>query len=193
MKFGVSSFFVTHTFLCLEDTTIKDQQLLNEQIREREIRVIDSEGNQLGIMSSRDALNIAIEKELDLVMISPQAKPPVCKIMDYGKFKYEMIKKAKEAKKNQKVVEMKEIWLSATIDTNDLLTKAKQAEKFLKSGDRVRVSIRLKGRQMARPEIGIKVMEEFIEILKETATVDKKPSLEGRSIAMILNPPSAKK
>mgnify|MGYP000078188985 CR=1 FL=1 len=144
-------------------------------------------------MSSRDALGIAMEKELDLVMISPQAKPPVCKIMDYGKFKYEMIKKAKEAKKNQKVVEMKEIWLSATIDTNDLLTKAKQAEKFLKGGDRVRVSIRLKGRQMARPEIGIKVMEEFIEVLKETATVDKKPSLEGRSIAMILNPPSAKK
>ncbi|MCI8728908.1 MAG: translation initiation factor IF-3 [Clostridia bacterium] len=172
---------------------MKDQQLLNEQIREREIRVIDSEGNQLGIMSSRDALGIAMEKELDLVMISPQAKPPVCKIMDYGKFKYEMIKKAKEAKKNQKVVEMKEIWLSATIDTNDLLTKAKQAEKFLKGGDRVRVSIRLKGRQMARPEIGIKVMEEFIEVLKETATVDKKPSLEGRSIAMILNPPSAKK
>lgn len=193
MKFGVGNCFVTHIFLCLEDTTIKDQQLLNEQIREREIRVIDSEGNQLGIMSSRDALNIAMEKELDLVMISPQAKPPVCKIMDYGKFKYEMIKKAKEAKKNQKVVEMKEIWLSATIDTNDLLTKAKQAEKFLKGGDRVRVSIRLKGRQMARPEIGIKVMEEFIEILKETATVDKKPSLEGRSIAMILNPPSAKK
>lgn len=144
-------------------------------------------------MSSRDALGIAMEKELDLVMISPQAKPPVCKIMDYGKFKYEMIKKAKEAKKNQKVVEMKEIWLSATIDTNDLLTKAKQAEKFLKGGDRVRVSIRLKGRQMARPEIGIKVMEEFIEVLKETATVDKKPSLEGSSIAMILNPPSAKK
>jgi len=144
-------------------------------------------------MSSRDALGIAMEKELDLVMISPQAKPPVCKIMDYGKFKYEMIKKAKEAKKNQKVVEMKEIWLSATIDTNDLLTKAKQAEKFLKGGDRVRVSIRLKGRQMARPEIGIKVMEEFIEVLKETATADKKPSLEGRSIAMILNPPSAKK
>lgn len=180
-------------FYVWEDTTIKDQQLINEQIREKEIRVIDAEGNQLGIMSSREAMDIAIERDLDLVMISPQAQPPVCRIMNYGKYKYEMIKKAKEAKKNQKVVEMKEIWLSATIDTNDLNTKAKQTEKFLKNGDRVRVSIRLKGRQMARPEYGIKVMEEFIEILKETATVDKKPTLEGRSIAMVLNPIVAKK
>ena len=144
-------------------------------------------------MSSREALDKAIESELDLVLISPQAKPPVCRIMNYGKYKYEMMKKAKEAKKNQKVVEMKEIWLSATIDTNDLKTKAKQAEKFLANGDRVRVSIRLKGRQMARPEFGMKVMDDFIEILKETAVVDKKPVLEGRSIAMVLNPITQKK
>jgi len=180
-------------FICSqEDTVIKELQT-NTQIRDREIRLIGADGQQLGIVSAYEAQRIADDDGLDLVKISPNSVPPVCKIMDYGKFKYEMIKKAKEAKKNQKVVEMKEIWLSATIDTNDLLTKAKQAEKFLKGGDRVRVSIRLKGRQMARPEIGIKVMEEFIEVLKETATVDKKPSLEGRSIAMILNPPSAKK
>ena len=123
-----------------------------------------------------------------MVLISPQAVPPVAKIMDYGKFKYEQIKKAKEAKKNQKVVELKEVWLSATIDTNDLLTKAKSAIKFLESGDRVRASIRLKGRQMAHPEVGFKVMEDFFEIVKEYGNIEKKSSLEGRSISMVVVP-----
>lgn len=123
-----------------------------------------------------------------MVLISPQAAPPVAKIMDYGKFRYEQIKKAKEAKKNHKVVELKEVWLSATIDTNDLLTKAKSAIKFLEQGDRVRASIRLKGRQMAHPEVGFKVMEDFFEIVKEYGSIDKKSSLEGRSISMIMVP-----
>lgn len=125
---------------------------------------------------------------MDLVLISPQATPPVAKVMDYGKFRYEQIKKAKEAKKTQKIVELKEVWLSATIDTNDMMTKAKSAIKFLQDGDRVRASIRLKGRQMARPEIGIKVMEDFFEIVKEYGNMEKKPNLEGRSISMIVVP-----
>ena len=170
-----------------EDTTIKDM-LINGQIREREIRVLDEDGAQLGIMSGRDALAIAEEKNLDLVLISPTAKPPVCKIMNYGKFKYETVKKEKENKKNQKVVELKEVWLSATIDVGDLNTKAKQAKKFIENGDRVRVSIRLRGRQMARPELAMKVMDDFFDILKDIAQMEKKPLLEGKSIAMTLSP-----
>lgn len=162
--------------------------LINGQIREREVRVLDSDGTQLGIMSSRDANALAEQKELDLVLISPTAKPPVCKIMNYGKFKYETIKKEKENKKNQKVVELKEVWLSATIDVGDLNTKAKQANKFLTNGDRVRVSIRLRGRQMARPELAMKVMDDFFDILKDVAVIEKKPLLEGKSIAMTLAP-----
>lgn len=170
-----------------EDTTIKDM-LINGQIREREVRVLDEDGAQLGIMSGRDALAAAEEKNLDLVLISPTAKPPVCKIMNYGKFKYETVKKEKENKKNQKVVELKEVWLSATIDVGDLNTKAKQAKKFIENGDRVRVSIRLRGRQMARPELAMKVMDDFFDILKDIAQMEKKPLLEGKSIAMTLSP-----
>lgn len=142
----------------------------------------------MGVVSTIEAKDMAYDAELDLVLISPQAAPPVAKIMDYGKFRYEQIKKAKEAKKNQKVVELKEVWLSATIDTNDLLTKAKSAIKFLESGDRVRASIRLKGRQMAHPEVGFKVMEDFFEIVKEYGNIEKKSSLEGRSISMVVVP-----
>ena len=170
-----------------EDTTIKDM-LINGQIREREVRVLDETGAQLGIMSGRDALAAAEERNLDLVLISPTAKPPVCKIMNYGKFKYETVKKEKENKKNQKVVELKEVWLSATIDVGDLNTKAKQAKKFIDNGDKVRVSIRLRGRQMARPELAIKVMDDFFDILKDIAQMEKKPILEGKSIAMTLAP-----
>ena len=141
-----------------EDTTIKDM-LINGQIRERSVRVLDQDGAQLGIMSSIEANELAQQKNLDLVLISPVAKPPVCKIMNYGKFKYETVKKEKENKKNQRVVELKEVWLSATIDVGDLNTKAKQAQKFITNGDRVRVSIRLRGRQMARPELAMKVMD----------------------------------
>lgn len=181
--------FVTHILLpkCREGTFIKEL-LINRQIREREVRLLASDGEQLGIMSSNQANDIADEQNLDLVLISPSAKPPVCKLMDYGKYKYEILKKEKENRKNQKVVELKEVWLSATIDVGDLNTKANSARKFLLGGDRVRVSIRLKGRQNARPENAVKVMEDFYELLKDISLMDKKPNQEGRSIAMILNP-----
>lgn len=162
--------------------------LINGQIREREVRLLDEDSSQLGIMSGRDAFALAQERNLDLVLISPTAKPPVCKIMNYGKYKYETIKKEKENKKNQKIVELKEVWLSATIDVGDLNTKANQASKFLKNGDKVRVSIKLRGRQMARPELAMKVMDEFFDLVKENAQMEKQPLLEGKSIAMTLAP-----
>ena len=167
--------------------TIKEQ-IMNDQIRCREVRLIGSDGEQLGVMPTLQAKELAYDKDLDIVLISPQAAPPVAKIMDYGKFKFEQVKKSKEAKKHQKIVELKEVWLSATIDTNDMMTKAKSAIKFLEDGDRVRASIRLKGRQMARPEIAVKVMEDFFEIVKEYSTIEKKPNQEGRSISMIVVP-----
>ncbi len=143
-------------------------------------------------MSSREANAIADERNLDLVLISPTAKPPVCKIMDYGKYRYETTKREKENKKNQKVVEVKEVWLSATIDVGDLNTKAKQANKFICDGNRVRVSIRLKGRQQARPELAMKVMTDFFDMVKENAQMDKPPVAEGRVVAMLLIPISKK-
>ena len=167
--------------------TIKEQ-IMNDQIRCREVRLIGSDGEQLGVMPTLQAKELAYDKDLDIVLISPQAAPPVAKIMDYGKFKFEQVKKSKEAKKHQKIVELKEVWLSATTDTNDMMTKAKSAIKFLEDGDRVRASIRLKGRQMARPEIAVKVMEDFFEIVKEYSTIEKKPNQEGRSISMIVVP-----
>lgn len=147
----------------------------------------------LGIMSSFDANRLAAEKGLDLVKISPAATPPVCKIMDYGKYRYEQQKKEKEARKNQKVVELKEVWLSATIDVGDLNRLANSAIKFLQNGDRVRASIRLKGRQRAYPDIAMGIIRDFLEIVKEYAQVEKPAKLEGRTIAMILAPLSAKK
>ena len=170
-----------------EDTVIKEL-LINHQIREREVRLLDQDGTQLGIMSSREASAIADSRNLDLVLISPTAKPPVCKIMDYGKYKYEMIKREKENRKNQKVVEIKEVRLSATIDTGDMITKSKQALKFLSDENRVKVSLRLRGRQMARPELAVKVMNEFFEMVKEKGQMDKPPVQEGRSITMMLAP-----
>lgn len=170
-----------------EDTLIKEL-LINSDIREKEVRLLDADGTQLGIMSSREANAIADEKNLDLVLISPMAKPPVCKIMDYGKYRYETTKREKENKKNQKVVEVKEVWLSATIDVGDLNTKAKQANKFISDGNRVRVSIRLKGRQQARPELALKVMTDFFDLVKENAQMDKPPTTEGRVVAMLLIP-----
>ena len=169
-------------------TTAIKELLINNQIREREVRLLDTDGAQLGIMSSREAAAIADSKELDLVLISPTAKPPVCKIMDYGKYKYEMIKREKENKKNQKVVEIKEVRLSATIDTGDMVTKSKQALKFLGEENRVKVSLRLRGRQMARPELAVKVMQEFFEMVKEKAQMEKAPVQDGRNITMMLAP-----
>lgn len=153
-----------------------------------EIRVIDENGQQLGIMSAAEANRIADEKNLDLVKINPGATPPVCKIMDYGKFKFDAAKKEKDARKNQKVTELKEIWLSMTIDTHDLETKAKQCLKFLNGGDKVKVSIRMRGRQQAHAAIGVEVMNDFYEIVKDACVFDKKPMTEGRNILMILAP-----
>ena len=141
--------------------TIKKEHQINTDIRDKEVRLIGENGEQLGIVSSREAMNIAEESGLDLVKISPNAVPPVCKIMNYGKYLFEQSKKAKEAKKNQKVVEIKEVWLSMTIDVGDLNVKAKQAQKFLASGNKVKASIKMRGRQMAHSELGIEVMNRF--------------------------------
>jgi len=155
------------------------------------VRLIADDGEQLGIVSSREALSIAEERGLDLVKISPNANPPVCKIMNYGKYLFELNKKAKEAKKNQKVIETKEVWLSMTIDVGDLNVKAKQAQKFLASGNKVKVSIRLRGRQMAHSELGLDVMKRFYEIVKDAGSMEKQPQTEGRNIWMMLAPVKA--
>lgn len=171
-----------------EDLIIKEL-LINEQIREKEVRLLDNEGNQLGIKSLKEALDIANnEYNLDLALISPTAVPPVCKIMNYSKFKYDTMKKEKENKKNQKVVKVKEIQLSVSIDVGDLNTRAKQAEKFIREGDKVKVRIQLRGRQNMRPELGMKNMDKFIDMLQEVAQVESKPVLTGREISMTLVP-----
>ena len=162
--------------------------LINDQIRDREVRVIDDKGEQLGIMPVQKALQIAEEKQLDLVKIAPQGNPPVCKIMDYGKYKFDMIKKEREAKKKQKVINVKEVRLSATIEEHDLSVKAKNADKFLKSGDKVKVSIRFKGREMAHTEVGYGIMEKFNSTLSAEINIESKPKLEGRSMIMVLAP-----
>ena len=171
--------------------TISDL-MINEQIRDREVRLIGSNGEQLGIMSAREALKIAEEAELDLVKIAPKAKPPVCKIIDYGKYRFEMQKRDKEAKKNQKTVDIKEIRLSLNIDTNDFNTKVNQAAKFLAKGDKVKVSIRFRGREMAHSNLGLEVHKRFAAALEGSATVEKQPKLEGRSMQMFLAPAPAK-
>lgn len=169
-------------------TSIKPQNNINEMIRHQEVRLIGENGEQLGIVSSSKALEIAYAANLDLVEISPQANPPVCKIMDFGKYRFEQEKKQKEAKKNQKVIELKEIWLSMTIDVGDLNVKAKQCAKFLSQGNKVKVSIRLRGRQNAHSSLGIDVMNKFFELVQSNAVMEKKPLLEGRNILMILSP-----
>ena len=168
--------------------TIKREHQINEEIRDREIRLIGVDGSQLGIVSAREGLAIAEENGLDLVKISPNATPPVCKVMNYGKYLFELTKKAKEAKKNQKVVEIKEVWLSMTIDVGDLNVKAKQTQKFLSQGNKVKVSIRMRGRQMAYTELGMDVMNRFFELVKDNGTMEKQPLTEGRNIWMMLAP-----
>lgn len=164
----------------------KDQTRINGDIRAKEVRVISSTGEMIGVMPLQDALERAEDAELDLVEISPAAVPPVCKIMDYGKFRFEQIKREKENRKNQKVVEIKEVCLSMTIDVGDLNVKAKQTSKFLDAGNKVKVSIRMKGRQMARSSLGIDVMQRFFALLDGKAVMEKQPLIEGRNIIMIL-------
>ena len=159
---------------------------MNEQIRDKEIRLVGEDGEQLGIMSAKDALKMAKEANLDLVKIAPTAKPPVCKIVDYGKYRYEQARREKEAKKKQKTTEVKEIQLSPNIDVNDLTTKANQARKFLKKGNKVKVALRFRGREMAHMATGKEVLDTFLEKVSDVAVVEKPAKLEGRSMIMVL-------
>lgn len=170
---------------------IKELYQINEAIRDREVRLIGSDGAMLGIMSAMQARKLAEDEEMDLVKISPTANPPVCKIMDYSKFKYEQAKRDKESRKNQSVVEIKEIRLSMTIDVGDIAVKTKQCLKFLDAGNKVKVSIRMKGRENARAYQGVKVMQDFFDGLGGKAVQDKKPTTEGRNIIMMLSPVKA--
>ena len=174
-------------FICLltEGTTISEL-FINEQIRDKEVRVIGENNEQLGIMSAKEALALAEEAELDLVKIAPNATPPVCRIVDYGKYKYEQLRKEKEAKKKQHVVEIKEIRLSPNIDTKDLKTKMNAARKFLTGGDRVKVTLRFRGREMAHMQTTKHVLDDFAAGLEDCAIIDKAPKVEGRSMTMFL-------
>ena len=171
----------------MEVLPISKQELqINEQIRDKELRVIDSDGNQLGIMSLRQALEIAEQKNLDLVKIAPQANPPVCKIIDYGKFRFE------QARRNQRVVEIKEVRLSLNIDTHDFETKKNHALRFISDGNKVKASIRFRGREMGHPELGLEIMRKFSDAMSEVAVVEKPAKLEGRNMLMFLAPKPTK-
>ena len=160
---------------------------INEEIRDKEVRLISAQGEQLGIMSVAEAMERANEAELDLVKISPNAVPPVCKLMDYGKYKFEQTKRDKEAKKNQRVVEIKEVRMSPGIDVNDFNVKVRNAQRFLADGNRVKVAVRFRGREMAHTDIGKRLLEKFAEDCVEVATMDKEPKLDGRHMTMFLS------
>lgn len=165
---------------------------MNEEIRDKEVRVVGEDGSQLGIMAPKDALKIAMDQGFDLVKIAPQALPPVCRIMDYGKYRYEQAKREKEARKNQKTIEVKEVRMSLNIDVHDFNTKVNQANKFLSAGDKVKVSIRFRGREMAHTEMGFPLIERFKQACSENGTVEKLPKMEGRSLAMFIASKHAK-
>lgn len=160
--------------------------MINEQIRDREVRVVSESGEQLGVMPTKEAMKLALEAELDLVKIAPTAKPPVCKIIDYGKYKYELARKDKEAKKKQKTVDVKEVRLSPNIDTNDLNTKVNNAKKFISKGNKVKVTLRFRGREMAHMHQSRHILDDFAKLLSDIAVVEKQPKLEGRSLSMVL-------
>ena len=170
----------------------KVEHELNEEIRDKEIRLISESGEQLGIMSSQEALRLAEERNLDLVKISPNAVPPVCKLMDYGKYRFEQTKREKEARKNQRVVEIKEIRMSPSIDVNDFNVKLRNAQKFLADGNRCKITVRFRGREMAHTNIGQDLLLKFAESCGETAVMDKSPKLEGRHMSIFLSPKPAK-
>lgn len=162
--------------------------MINEQIRDKEIRLIDETGEQLGIVSAKEAQKLADEKKLDLVKIAPTAKPPVCRIMDYGKYKFDQAKKEKEARKKQKTVDVKELRLSPSIDTHDIQVKVKKANEFLKDGDKVKISIRFRGREIGHSKAGMAIMEDFAKATEEFGVIDKQPKMEGKSLVMFLAP-----
>ena len=169
----------------MEGTTISDL-MINEQIRDKEVRVVGADGEQLGVMSAREAQKIADDAGLDLVKIAPKAKPPVCKVIDYGKYRYEQARKEKDAKKKQKTVELKEIRLSPNIEANDLNTKMNAAKKFLAKGNKVKITLRFRGREMAHMNSSKHILDDFAENLSDVAVVEKAPKVEGRSIGMVL-------
>lgn len=177
----------------LEVLAISNKELqINKDIRDKEIRVIDSDGSQLGILSAKDAQKIAFEKDLDLVKIAPQATPPVCRIMDYGKYCFEQAKREKEARKNQKIVEIKEVRMFSTIDTHDFNTKVNQAVKFLENGDKLKVSVRFRKRAIAHPHLGQELLDRFKESCGSAGVVEKPAKMEGRSLVMFVTPKASK-
>jgi translation initiation factor IF-3 len=167
---------------------INNDLMINEEIRDREVRLIDQNGGQLGVMPTRQALELAEERQLDLVKIAPLARPPVCKLMDYGKYRFEQSKREREVRKNQKVITIKEVRLSATIEDHDVDVKFRNAVKFLQDGNKVKVAIRFRGRQITHSEIGLEVMKEFAERIKDYGVVERRPLIEGRNMIMILAP-----
>ena len=177
----------------MEVLPISNKELqINEQIRDKELRVVDSDGTQLGIMPLKQALELAEQRDLDLVKIAPQAKPPVCKIIDYGKFRFEQSKREKEQRKNQRIVEIKEVRLSLNIDTHDFETKKNHALRFIAEGNKVKASIRFRGREMGHPELGQEIMKRFADAMSEVANVEKPAKLDGRTMLMFLAPKPAK-
>lgn len=181
-------YFVSTVFHSREGITISKELRINEEIRCKEVRLIDDAGEQRGVMAPRDAMKIAAEKGLDLVEIAPNANPPVCRIMDYGKYKYEQSKREKEAKKNQKTISVKEVKLRPSIEDHDFMTKARNAAKFLADGDKVKVTIMFRGREITHPELGQELCERFAEELSGVAKVEKPAKVEGRNMIMILAP-----
>ena len=180
------SFLSTYVEYEIWRCTAISELMINEQIRDREVRLIGTDGEQLGIMSAREAMKLAQEAELDLVKIAPGAKPPVCKIIDYGKYKYEQTRKEKEAKKKQRTVEIKEVRLSPNIDTNDLNTKMNNAKKFISKGNKVKVTLRFRGREMAHVQQSKHILDDFAKMLEDVAVVEKAAKLEGRNMSMVL-------
>ena len=187
IDFAIHIFFNIKKYIIIWRCTTISELMINERIRDREVSLVSESGEQLGIMSSREALKLAREADLDLVKIAPNAKPPVCKIIDYGKYRYELARKEKEAKKKQKTMEVKEVRLSPNIDTNDLNTKANQARKFITKGDKVKVTLRFRGREMAHVNYSKQILDSFYERLEDIAVVDKNPKMEGRSMVMFLS------
>ena len=187
LEFYVDSLITIHFFNYHGGVIISDL-MINGQIRDKEVRLIANDGEQLGVMSAREAQKLADEAGLDLVKISPKAKPPVCKIIDYGKYKYEQTRKEKLAKKKQKVIDVKEVRMSPNIDTNDLNTKINHAKKFLAKGARVKVTLRFRGRELAHVNASKYILDDFAKALEEVSTIDKKPKFEGRSMTMFLAP-----
>jgi translation initiation factor IF-3 len=187
LEISVDNYVIHFLFINVWRCSTISELMINEQIRDREVRLIGVNGEQLGIMSARDAMKLAREAELDLVKVAPLAKPPVCKIIDYGKYRYELARKEKEAKKKQKTIEIKEIRLSPNIDVNDLNTKATSARKFLTKGNKVKISLRFRGREMAHMQANRYILEDFAKQLEDVAVMDKPIKQEGRSLTMFLS------